>query len=59
DEIVPLSHGRALFEAAPDPKRMRVFPGLGHNDVVTVAGAELARELASWTEEMDARPTAG
>lgn len=48
DDIVPLSHGRALFEAAPGPKRMHVFPGLGHNDLVPLAGAEFAREIASW-----------
>jgi uncharacterized protein len=48
DEIVPLSQGRALFEAAPDPKRMHVFPGLGHNDLVPLAGAEFAQVIASW-----------
>ena len=48
DDIVPLSQGRALFEAAPGPKRMHVFPGLGHNDLVPLAGAEFARVIASW-----------
>jgi uncharacterized protein len=48
DDIVPLSQGRALFDAAPGPKHMRVFPGLGHDDLVSLAGAELAREIASW-----------
>jgi uncharacterized protein len=48
DDIVPLSQGRALFEAAPGPKRMHVFPGLGHNDLFPLAGAELAQVIASW-----------
>jgi fermentation-respiration switch protein FrsA (DUF1100 family) len=48
DEIVPVAQGRALFEAAPGPKRMMVFPGLGHNDLVPYAGAELAQVIASW-----------
>jgi uncharacterized protein len=48
DEIVPLSQGRALFEAAPEPKHMHVFAGLGHNDLVTLAGTEFARVIASW-----------
>jgi fermentation-respiration switch protein FrsA (DUF1100 family) len=48
DDIVPLSHGSALFEAATGPKRMHVFPGLGHNDLVPLAGTELARVIASW-----------
>jgi fermentation-respiration switch protein FrsA (DUF1100 family) len=48
DEIVPLSQGRAVFEAAPGPKRMYVFPGRGHNDLVPRAGAEFAQVIASW-----------
>jgi uncharacterized protein len=52
DDIVPLSQGRALFEAAPGPKRIHVFPGLGHNDLVPGAGIELARAIASWTHQI-------
>ncbi len=48
DDIVPLWHGRRLFEAAQGPKRMHVFPGLGHNDLVPLADAEFARAIASW-----------
>ena len=50
DQIVPVAHGRALFEAAPEPKRIHVFPGLGHNDLVPGAGARLGQEIASWAE---------
>jgi uncharacterized protein len=52
DDIVPVSQGRALFEAAPDPKRIRTFPGLGHNDLIDRAGAEFAEEIASWAGEL-------
>ena len=52
DEIVPLAHGRALFEAAPGPKRMHVFEGLGHNDLVPLAGLELADVIAAWAREL-------
>ena len=55
DEIVPLSQGRALFEAAPGPKRIHVFPGLGHNDLVPLAGVELARVIAAWTSGIERR----
>jgi uncharacterized protein len=48
DDIVPLSQGRALYDAAPGAKRMHVFPGLGHNDLVPLAGAEFAGVIASW-----------
>ena len=52
DEIVPLSHGRALFDAAPVTKKMRVFPGVGHNDLLAGAGKEVAHEIAGWTREV-------
>jgi uncharacterized protein len=55
DEIVPLSQGRALFEAAPGPKRIHFFPGLGHNDLVSLAGVELARVIAAWTSGIERR----
>jgi uncharacterized protein len=58
DDIVPLSQGRSLFEAAPGPKRMHVFPGLGHNDLVPFAGTELARMIASWVSGLEQSPVA-
>jgi uncharacterized protein len=48
DEIVPLAQGTALFEAAPGSKRMHVLHGRGHNDLVPLAGAELAKVIARW-----------
>lgn len=48
DAIVPPGHGRALFDAAPEPKRLLIVPGVGHNDIVSLAGASLAEEIASW-----------
>src|SRR5207249_4233281 len=58
DDIVPLSHGWALFEAAPEPKRMHVFPGAGHNDLLQLAGAEFARVIASWASGLRRPPIA-
>jgi pimeloyl-ACP methyl ester carboxylesterase len=58
DDIVPLSQGRAVFEAAPWSKLMHVFTGLGHNDLVPLAGAELARVIASWVRGLDGPPLA-
>ncbi len=48
DLIVPVDQGRTLFEAAPEPKRLHLFPGLGHNDVITRAGGDWARTIAEW-----------
>ena len=50
DMIVPVEHGRALFEAAPGPKRLRIVPGVGHNDIVSRAGKRLADEIAFWAQ---------
>lgn len=58
DDIVPVAQGWALLEAAPGPKRMHVFPGLGHNDLVPLAGAEFARVIASWASALQRPPTA-
>ena len=33
DEVVPLTLGQALFEAAPQPKEMAVLKGAGHSDI--------------------------
>ncbi len=48
DEIVPLGHGEALFAAAPEPKELHVFAGLGHNDLLAGAGAEYVAVIAAW-----------
>ncbi len=54
DAIVPPTHGRAIFEAAPGPKRMHVFAGASHNDLVPLAGATYAQVIRSWAEDTDA-----
>ena len=46
DEIVPLSHGQALWRAAPEPKRFLWADGAGHNDFWLVAEPRAARALA-------------
>jgi len=45
DEIVPLGHGRRLFEMAPGPKTLVVIPGAHHNDFMWVAGPRYAAAL--------------
>jgi uncharacterized protein len=56
DEIVPLSHARALFEAAPTPRDIHVFPGLGHNDLAARGGPEFAEVIAAWESELQPPP---
>ena len=52
DEIVPLEHGQALFDAAPKPKQLHVFPGAGHNDLIALAGPGYAERIASWVRTL-------
>jgi fermentation-respiration switch protein FrsA (DUF1100 family) len=54
DEIVPLLHGDALFEAAPEPKRMHVFADAGHNDLVSQNSAAYAQLIAAWANDVRA-----
>jgi hypothetical protein len=49
DEIVPLFHAEELFDAAPEPKQLHVIEGVGHNDLVSVAGDEWATAIAHFS----------
>jgi len=48
DEIVPVEQGKALYDAAPEPKRLHLVPGAGHNDLLDRAGREWAATIAEW-----------
>lgn len=37
DAVVPIRHGKNLFELAPEPKQLRIFDAHGHNDIWTEA----------------------
>jgi fermentation-respiration switch protein FrsA (DUF1100 family) len=51
DEIVPVEHGRALYDAARVPKRIGVLRGFGHNDLV-MAGTQYADVIAGWAADL-------
>lgn len=55
DEIVPLSQAKTLFEAAPGQKRLRTMPGVGHNDLISLAGKAFSEEIAAWAGELARR----
>ena len=52
DELVPLFHAEELYAAAPEPKRLQVLRGVGHNDLVTEAGEEWASAIADWARSL-------
>lgn len=52
DELVPVRHGHALYAAAREPKRLVVLEGIGHNDVLTLAGLRQAQLIAEWAKPL-------
>ena len=54
DHTVPMQLGRALFDAAPEPKSFWAIPGADHNDIVESAGPEYRKRLRSFYESLQA-----
>jgi uncharacterized protein len=54
DRVIPYSQGRALFEAAPDPKAFVSFPGSGHSTLLEDGGIVHVRALLAGLEAGDA-----
>lgn len=49
DTLVPATHGRALFNAAREPKKFVLFEPAGHNDLGTM---RIAQETADFVESL-------
>lgn len=45
DEIIPNALGQRLYEAANEPKTLRIIPGAGHNNVFAAGGKEAVLEF--------------
>jgi fermentation-respiration switch protein FrsA (DUF1100 family) len=52
DTTIPLWHGRALFRAAPEPKRLVVIPGGGHNDIPPEETEQYRRALVEFARTL-------
>lgn len=50
DNIVPMSMGRRLFEASPDPKEWYEITGAGHNDTLFVGGSAYFQRLVNFVK---------
>lgn len=50
DEVIPFSHGLKLYAAAPEPKRALWLDGVGHNDMLVVAGERYWQALREFGE---------
>ena len=53
DEVIPLTQGRALFEAANEPKTFFAVAGASHNDISVVGGAAYLDAWARFLEGLD------
>jgi fermentation-respiration switch protein FrsA (DUF1100 family) len=51
DQIVPVAQSRRLFDAAPEPKRIHIFPGLDHNDAPLSFAPVLMEEVRTFLAE--------
>lgn len=51
DQLIPVSEGQALFEAANEPKHLWIVEGAGHNNVALRAGTEYGRKLRTWIDD--------
>lgn len=51
DPVVPISQGRRLFDAAPEPRQLHVFAGLGHDDLVS--DRRYGQVIADWVRDLD------
>jgi fermentation-respiration switch protein FrsA (DUF1100 family) len=49
DRIVPVIYGEALYDAAREPKRIEIFRGAGHNDMIGPRWIEVLSEWARLT----------
>jgi abhydrolase domain-containing protein 17 len=55
DEVIPIAHGRRLYEAAWNPKQALWVEGAHHNDVALVAGDRYWSALTAFAQTVAAR----
>ena len=51
DEVIPFRLGRAVFDAAREPKQFWAIDGAGHNDIPETAGEEYPARLRAFLEQ--------
>ena len=59
DRTIPIAFGKALFAAAPEPKKMEVIEGAGHSDIYAFGAlGMLQRFLRSHRQKAEAEAPA-
>jgi len=59
DTIIPYALGRALFDAAPEPKSFETLAGAGHNDTIEVGGPQYFSRIGDFLEQVAPALTGG
>jgi len=59
DEVVPFEQGRAVFDAAPEPKEFYCLEGARHNDTYLVGGAPYMDRLLAFCSRCTADAAQG
>jgi fermentation-respiration switch protein FrsA (DUF1100 family) len=52
DEVIPISQGRMVFDAAPEPKRFLAIEGAHHNDAYVIGGEGYRRAIAEFVNRV-------
>jgi fermentation-respiration switch protein FrsA (DUF1100 family) len=58
DSVIPIWHGRKLFDLANQPKQFVAVPGADHNDLDMVAGANYGKTIHAFADSLQAGPSA-
>ncbi|HEV7891840.1 MAG TPA: alpha/beta hydrolase [Pyrinomonadaceae bacterium] len=48
DDLIPVEQGKRLFDAAREPKQLKIIEGAGHNDLSNVGGGKYIDSLADF-----------
>lgn len=56
DEIIPITLGKKLFDAANHPQQFYKISGAGHNDCYVVGGMEYLQQLTLFLETISGKP---
>jgi uncharacterized protein len=52
DEVVPLTQGKLVFDAAPQPKKFFTIAGARHNDTYVAGGDSYFQQLQDFIDEV-------
>ncbi len=55
DTVIPIWHGKALYERAAQPKRNLWLPECGHNDIMVCGGTRFQRTVQRFFEHVESR----